>query len=115
MENVERLASGTLPVGNTNVYTVPRQTRVVLSSIHLVNQSSSEVQVDIWVTVGSSTLRVAPVGAVIEPGDMILLETSLAVEANERLVIGSNLEGAVVYYISGQKVAAMPLPTDRAQ
>lgn len=115
MENVERLAFGTLPFGDTVVYTVPRQSRVVLSSIHLVNQSSGPAEVNIWVTVEDLTLRIAPVSAIIEAGDMILLETSLAVEANEDIIIGSNSTNAVVYYISGQKVAAMPVPTDRAQ
>lgn len=114
--NPERLAFGTVAdTSETEVYTVPRHSRMVLASLQLVNLGSSDITVGAWVTVDDAKFRILPRDMVIAGGDMVLLETPVAVEANESLVLQTSEAGALQYYLSGAKVAAIPTPTQRAQ
>lgn len=115
--SVQRLASGTLAPSatETTIYTVPRHSRAVLSSLVMTNVSSSDAQITVRVSFGNSKFRVLPSNLFVKASDSFHLITPISIEANESLTLESDIPNAVEYYVSADLIPAIPTPTDRAE
>ena len=75
----ERIAWGSLSgTSEVTVYTVPRQTRVVLASLILTNRGSENASVSAYVTVEDAAYNVLPSGLQLGAGDSYHLTTPMS-------------------------------------
>lgn len=103
-----RICQGEVPSSPTVVYTVPDANRAVISSVSFHNSSGATREVDMWIIPAggsndssnkflSTTLtdgtsyRESGLGQVLEPGDMIYLDTD-----NPTADVSYHISGAIL-------------------
>ncbi len=110
----ERIAAGVLTGSDTvSIYTVPRQTRVAVSSVVLTNSSPDPAMVGVWIVVGTARYPVTPPELMLGSGDSYHITTPFALEPADSL----SLKGAsgVSYYVTAYREGHIPSPSVRAE
>jgi hypothetical protein len=112
----ERLSIGKLTTtDDTSVLLVPRQTRYLLSAASFTNTTNEKITISVHAKAGGVNYPLAPTEMELEAGAQLLIESPMALEANEELYAQASLKNAVVYFITGTKIPAIPSASDRAQ
>ncbi len=112
----ERLALGTLSTTDlTTVLTVPRQTRCLISAASFTNVTNQAVTLSVYALVSDVKYPLAPTEISLEAGAQLLIESPMSLEPNEQLLAECSATNAVVYYVTGTKIPALPSASDRAQ
>ena len=98
------LADGQLSASKATLYTCPASTSAIISKIHLVNTSNSDVKVNIYFSSGTSR-RICPKDMILKAGYMAVLDDEVVMEAADIIQGDASVASVIDYTISGvQKV-----------
>jgi len=97
----KHLADGLVPSTKTTVYTVPAGKLVILTSIILVNNHTSDVVVNAYVNFGVTSRSFLPKDMSMSSGWMIDEDFSIMLETGHFIELHASIDAVISYIISG--------------
>jgi len=96
------LADGQLGTSKTTLYTCPASTSAIVSKIHLVNTSGSEIEINIYFKAsGGTSRRICPKDMILKAGYMAVLDDEVVMEAADIIEGDAETANVIDYVISG--------------
>jgi hypothetical protein len=101
---IKQLADGQLPSSVGDLYTVPANKQTIVNTITFVNVHTADISVNLYSKKSGGTARnIIPKDLEMEPGDQMIFDDEINLEAGGKLQADATIADKVDYIISGME------------